>query len=157
MSLCSLFKPLSSHWLQPCSSLGRLINSIINAKRKESPSSFLIATHACEYELQADRKQGPMPRDAPLPASGALHLPMPSWTTWPHLPGAAIKGEGGDGLQQICLEVPSLVDKPCSEQREQVKSLGRGVRAPSLGWAQNPTVMPSTCREEAEVDGKHAQ
>lgn len=39
-SLCSLFRPLSSHWRQPCSSLGRLINSIINAKRKESPDPF---------------------------------------------------------------------------------------------------------------------
>ena len=28
---------------------------------------------------------------------------------------------------------PSLVDKPCSEQWEQVKSLGRGARAPPLG------------------------
>ncbi|MXQ81406.1 hypothetical protein E5288_WYG005891 [Bos mutus] len=55
-------KPLSSYWRQPCSSLGRLINSIINAKRKKSPRSFLIATRACEYELQADRKQGLMPR-----------------------------------------------------------------------------------------------
>lgn len=88
-SLCSLFRPLSPHWRQPCSSLGCLINSIINAKRKESPRSFLIATRAREYKWQADRKQGLVPGDAPLPASGALHLPMPSWTTWPHLLGQA--------------------------------------------------------------------
>ena len=81
-SLCSLCRPLSSHWRQPCSSLGCLINSIINAKRKESPRSFLIATRACEYELWVDRKQGLMPRGALFPAHGAFYLPMPSWTPW---------------------------------------------------------------------------
>lgn len=65
VSLCSLFRPLSSHWRQPCSSLGRLINSIINAERQDSPRAFLIATHAWEYEPQADRKQGLVPGDAP--------------------------------------------------------------------------------------------
>ena len=46
---------------------------------------------------------------------------------------------------------PSLVDKPCSEQCEQVKSLGRGARdSPGMRWK---TVVSSTSGEEA-VDGK---
>lgn len=124
-SLCSLFRPLSSPWRQPCSSLGRLINSIINAERKESPRSFLMATHAPEYKRQADRKQGLVPGDAPLPASGALHLPMPSWTTWPHLPGqplTACEGRVREGVacRKPVWRYPHPVDKPCSEQWVQV-------------------------------------
>lgn len=116
-SLCSLFRPLSSHWRQPCSSLGRLINSIINAERKESHRSFLIATHTREYKLQADRKQGLVPEDALLPASGALHLPVPSWTNWPHLPGQPLRaGEGRVREEMACSKpvwsYPCLVDKP---------------------------------------------
>lgn len=106
-SLCSLFRPLSSHWRQPCSSLGRLINSIINAERKESPRSFLMATHAPEYKRQADRKQGLVPGDAPPPASGARPLPVPSWTTWPHLPGQPLGACEGTVREGVLAENPS--------------------------------------------------
>lgn len=70
VSLCSLFRPLSSRWRQPCSSLGCLINSIINAERQDSPRAFLIATHAWEYAPQADRKQGLVPGAAPSHLQG---------------------------------------------------------------------------------------
>lgn len=77
-SLCSLFRPLSSRWRQPCSSFGRLINSIINAERKESSRSFLIATRTQEYKLQADRKQGLVPGDAPSPPPGPFTCQCPA-------------------------------------------------------------------------------
>lgn len=111
-SLCSLFRPLSSHWRQPCSSFGRLINSIINAEGKESPRSFLIATHTREYKLQADRKQGLVPGDAPLPATGALYLPMPSWTTWPHLPGPPLRAREGRIREEMVYSKP-VWSYPC--------------------------------------------
>lgn len=112
MCLCSLFRPLSSHWRQPCSSLGCLINSIINAERKESPRSFLIATHAREYKRPADRKQGPVPGDAPLPAAEALHFANAQLDRLAPSSRAATEGLGGksqrgDGLQKTRLEAPT--------------------------------------------------
>lgn len=84
-SLCSLRRPLSSSWRQPCPSLFCLINSIINAERGQS---FLIATHAREQEPQADRKWGLVPRGAPPSLRGPAlanaqldHLAVPSRDT----------------------------------------------------------------------------
>lgn len=74
----SLFRPLSSPWRQPCSSLGCLINSIINAQRRESPRSFLTATHALQFKRPADRKQGPVPGDAPAPPPGPFACQCPA-------------------------------------------------------------------------------
>lgn len=144
-SLCSLFRPLSSRWRQPCSSLGRLINSIINAERKESHRSFLRGTHPREYKLQADRKQRLVPEDAPLPASGALHLPKPSWTTWLHLPGQPLQAREGRVREEMASSKPAwsyscLVDKPALSNGCKLSHWGLGW-TPRMGSKTNSPVL----------------
>lgn len=154
VSLCFLFRPLSSHWRQPCSSLGRLINSIINAERKASPRAFLTAAPA-GVGATGRQEAGAGARDAPLPASGALHVPTPSWAPRPCLPGAAVAGPRGEirggptGRQPVC-RYPSPVDKLCSEQWVQVQSLeNMPSSCVTLGQPATVSVLNFSCVKSA--------
>lgn len=100
----------------------------------------------------------------PPPTSGALHLPMPSWTPRPHLPAGSCgrprteeSGRKWQAVNPACRYL-RLIDEPCSELWVQVFWEETGQPSPRLGSETNSCVLTTSMqRRNTKVDGKHAQ